>query len=329
MAEQHDFDALAQRTAEEHRRLFRRASLELETTAAAELPTDERVRRSQSLDDPSLAALYFDFGRYLLITSSRPGSQPANLQGIWNESVTPPWESKYTININTEMNYWPAEVVGLPECVEPLIEMVRELAITGERTAREMYGARGWVVHHNTDLWRATAPIDGAKWGLWPTGGAWLCSHLWEHYLYNPEETYLASIYPVLRGSALFFLDTLQTDPATGYLVTNPSLSPENSHGHGSSLIHGPTMDMQILRDLFDQVARAAEILGNDADFAACGRTQLARWANCRSGLSIGMRMPKNRTTAMSRICTAFFRAARSTSTARQSLPLQLAAAWN
>jgi alpha-L-fucosidase 2 len=263
-AQDKGFRAIADAAAADHRRLYRRVGIDLGRTAAAHLPTDERIRRSQEVDDPALAALYFNYGRYLLIASSRLGSQPANLQGIWNEHTAPPWGSKYTININTEMNYWPAQVTGLGECVEPLIAMVEELAVTGAVTARRMYGARGWVAHHNTDLWRATAPIDGALWGLWPTGGAWLCLHLWEHYEYGLDRAYLERVYPVLHGAALFFLDTLQVDPETGHLVTNPSLSPELAHGHGSSLIHGPTMDMQILRDLFDRVAEAAGILGRD-----------------------------------------------------------------
>ncbi|MGN6122383.1 MAG: glycoside hydrolase family 95 protein [Sphingomonas oligoaromativorans] len=263
------FDTIAQDTTAEHRRLFRRVTLDLGRTSAADRPTDERIRLSPSSDDPALAALYFQYGRYLLICSSRPGSQPANLQGIWNDSTKPPWGSKYTININTEMNYWPAEPAALQECVEPLIAMVRDLAETGARTAREMYGARGWVAHHNTDLWRATAPIDGAQFGLWPMGGAWLCLHLWDHYDYGTDTAYLASVYPLMRGAALFFLDTLQTDPVSGRLVTNPSLSPENVHPYGASLCAGPSMDMQILRDLFDRTARAAILLGRDPDFVA------------------------------------------------------------
>jgi alpha-L-fucosidase 2 len=252
-----------------HRALFRRVAIDLGRTAAADLPTDARIRAAETVDDPALAALYFDYGRYLLICSSRAGTQPANLQGIWNDSLTPPWEAKYTVNINTQMNYWPAEVTALPECVEPLINMVRELAITGERTARTMYGARGWVCHHNTDLWRATAPVDGAQWGLWPTGGAWLCTHLWDRYDYGLDLAFLRSIYPLMRGAALFFLDTLQRDSATGLLVTSPSLSPENVHPHRASICAGPAMDQQILRDLFDQVTRAAAIVGGDAAFAA------------------------------------------------------------
>ena len=259
------FARIAAETAQAHRALFGRVSLDLGHTPAADRPTDERIATSASSDDPALAALYFDYGRYLLIASSRPGTQPANLQGIWNDSTKPPWESKYTININTEMNYWPAEPVALAECTQPLIDMVRDLAVTGARTAREMYGARGWVAHHNTDLWRATAPIDGAQWGLWPTGGAWLCMHLWHRYDYGRDAPYLKSVYPLMAGACRFFLDVLHTDPRTGFLVTNPSLSPENVHPHGASLCAGPTMDMQIVRDLFACTARAAAILRTDA----------------------------------------------------------------
>lgn len=278
------FAQILQRATDEHRRLFRRVTLDLGSAPAAAVPTDQRIAQSESVADPALAALYFDYARYLLIACSRPGTQPANLQGLWAEGLDPPWGCKYTININTQMNYWPAERLALPECVEPLERMLRELAVTGERTAREMYGARGWVVHHNTDLWRASAPIDGARWGMWPTGGAWLCTHLWQHYRYHPDRAWLTSVYPVMRGAALFFLDTLQVDPATGHLVTNPSLSLENSHGHGSALIHGPAMDMQILRDLFDQVARAADLLGEDADLAAQLRATRARLLPDRIG---------------------------------------------
>ncbi|MEO8375669.1 MAG: glycoside hydrolase family 95 protein [Sphingomonas bacterium] len=278
------FARIAAETAAEHRRLFHGVSFDLGRTPAADLPTDERIRTSETSDDPALAALYFHYGRYLLICSSRPGSQPANLQGIWNESTKPPWGSKYTININTEMNYWPAEPTGLAECTAPLIAMVRDLAETGARTAREMYGARGWVAHHNSDLWRATAPIDGAQWGLWPMGGAWLCTHLWERYDYGRDLAYLRSVYPLIRGAALFFLDVLQPDPESGELVTNPSVSPENIHPKGASLCAGPAMDMQILRDLFDQVAAAATILKVDADLAAQLRTARGRLAKDRIG---------------------------------------------
>jgi alpha-L-fucosidase 2 len=250
---------------QEHQRLFRRVRLDLGTSEAATLPTNVRIAHFAGGNDPQLAELYFQFGRYLLISSSRPGGQPAALQGIWNESMSPPWGGKYTININTEMNYWPAESCNLGECVEPLIAMVQDLAQTGARTAKEMYGARGWVVHHNTDLWRASAPIDGPGWGMWPSGGAWLCLHLWEHYAYSGDRAYLATIYPLLKGASEFFLDTLVEEPKHHWLVTNPSLSPENQHPHGAAVCAGPTMDMQILRDLFTNTITATQVLGVDA----------------------------------------------------------------
>jgi alpha-L-fucosidase 2 len=253
----------------DHRRLFRKVAVDFGTTGAALRPTDERIRLSPTTDDPALAALYFQYGRYLLIACSRPGGHPANLQGLWNDKMNPPWGGKFTININTEMNYWPAEPTGLAECVKPLVEMVRDLSVTGAQTAKAMYGARGWVAHHNTDLWRATAPIDGAEYGVWPTGGAWLCKHLWDHYDYGRDTAYLADVYPVMKGAALFFLDALVVDPKSGRLVTNPSISPENDHGHGSSLVAGPTMDQAIIRDLFDSCIAAARILGRDAPLAA------------------------------------------------------------
>ena len=263
------FDDLRTAHVAEHRRLFRRVSLDLGTTAAARQPTDQRIRNSATSDDPALAALYFQYARYLLISCSRPGTQPANLQGLWNDKLSAPWGSKYTININTEMNYWPAEPTNLAECVQPLVQMVRELAVTGARTAKVNYGARGWVAHHNTDVWRATAPIDGAQWGLWPTGGAWLCLHLWDHYDYNRDRSYLADVYPLMRGAAEFFLDTLVEDRKHGAWVTSPSVSPENHHPFGTSVCAGPAMDSQILRDLFAHCIEAAKILGHDAKFSA------------------------------------------------------------
>ena len=261
------FERIAADAVAAHRRLFRRVAIDLGQTPAADLPTDQRVAADNAAADPALATLYFQYARYLLIACSQPGGQPATLQGLWNENLKPPWGSKYTININTEMNYWPAHSANLSECIAPLVQMIREIAETGARTAKTMYGARGWVAHHNVDLWRATAPIDGAKYGLWPTGGAWLCTHLWEHWDYTRDRAFLASVYPLMAGASRFFLDTLQRDPKSGFLVTNPSLSPENDHGHGSSLCAGPTMDMAILRDLFGQTAAAARILGHDADF--------------------------------------------------------------
>ncbi|MCB0801437.1 MAG: glycoside hydrolase family 95 protein, partial [Bacteroidales bacterium] len=192
------FDELKNNHIAEHQRLFRRVSFDLGTSAAAKKPTDQRLRDfAKGSDDPSLVPLYYQFGRYLLISSTRPGTQPANLQGIWNESTNPPWQSKYTININTEMNYWPAETTNLSELTEPLIRMVKDLAETGKRTAQVHYGARGWVCHHNTDIWRSTQPIDGPQWGMWPMGGAWLCTHLWEHYQFTGDRKFLTDVYPV------------------------------------------------------------------------------------------------------------------------------------
>jgi alpha-L-fucosidase 2 len=256
----------------DYQTLFHRVTIDLGQSDAMALPTDERIKHFAEGNDPQLAALYYQFGRYLLISCSRPGGQPAGLQGLWNESKNPPWGGKYTININTEMNYWPAESGNLAECVEPLIEMVKNLTVTGGRTAKEMYGARGWVVHHNTDLWRATGPIDLPDSGMWPSGGAWLCLQLWDRYEFGGDKKYLRQIYPVLKGACEFFLDTLQQDPAHKWLVTNPSLSPENGHPGGSALAAGPTMDMQILRDLFTNTITAAETLGKDDGF----RRQLA-----------------------------------------------------
>jgi len=262
-----NFDKLLAAHIEEHQRLFRRVSLDVGSSDSMKLPTDERIKNFGKGNDPQFAALYFQFGRYLLISSSRPGGQPANLQGLWNQSMNPPWQSKYTININTEMNYWPAEVCNLGECVEPLIAMVKDLSVTGARTAQEMYGARGWVAHHNTDLWRATGPIDFADAGMWPSGGAWLCDHLWDRYQFSGDKKYLKEAYPVMRGAAQFFLDTLQEDPTNHWLVTNPSISPENNHPFGSAVVAGPAMDEEILRDLFSNCIEASKVLDTDSDF--------------------------------------------------------------
>ena len=267
-----------------HQKLFRRVEMNLgDSGAAVKLPTPERLDHFAEGKDPQLAVLYYQYGRYLLISCSRPGGQPATLQGLWNDSMNPPWESKYTVNINTEMNYWPAESANLGECVAPLQAMLVDLSESGGRTARAMYGARGWVVHHNTDLWRASAPIDGS-WGQWPTGGAWLCQTLWEHYLFSNDETYLRQIYPLLKGAAQFFLDTLVEDPATHFLVTNPSMSPEHLYRDSVTVCAGPTMDMQILRDLFAECSMAAETLGPDPEFRAQVVAARARLAPLKIG---------------------------------------------
>jgi alpha-L-fucosidase 2 len=278
------FDALRAAHVAELQRLFRRVSLDLGSSAAAQEPTDERIRRFGEGHDPQLAALYFQFGRYLLISSSRPGSQPANLQGDWNDQVKPPWDSKYTININTEMNYWPAESTNLSELVEPLTRMVLDLAETGARTAKVQYGARGWVAHHNTDLWRATGAVDGPQYGMWPTGGAWLCQQLWAHDLYSRDMEYLARVYPAMKGASEFFLDTLVEEPVHKWLVTSPSLSPENPHPFGTSIVAGPAMDSEILRDLFANTKKAAEILGRDPELRKQLETTRARLAPSQIG---------------------------------------------
>ncbi len=277
-------DRLLARHMEEHQKMFRRVSLDLGGSEAMQLPTDERVRNFKNGNDPQFAALYFQFGRYLLLSSSRPGGQPANLQGLWNQSMNPSWGSKYTININTEMNYWPAEICNLPECVEPLIAMVKDLTQTGARTAKEMYGAGGWVAHHNTDLWRATGPIDLASSGMWPTGGAWLCDHLWDHYVFSPDKAYLKEVYPVMRGAAQFFLDTLVEDPTNHWLVTCPSVSPEKNTPYGTGICAGPSMDEEILRDLFTHCMEASQILNTDAAF----RKQLEQTRARLAPLQIG-----------------------------------------
>jgi alpha-L-fucosidase 2 len=271
-----------------HRALFGRLSLRLGRPDAGTVPTDARIAAVPQTDDASLAtlaALYLQYGRYLLISSSRPGSQPANLQGIWNEGTNPPWGGKYTININTEMNYWPAEAANLAPCVEPLVTMVEELVVSGAAVARESYGARGWVAHHNTDLWRAAAPIDGPNWGMWPCGGAWLCKTLWDHYEYNPDDAYLARIYPALKGAAMFFVDVLVEDPKGRGLVTSPSISPENPHRDGVAVCAGPAMDRQIVRDLFAWALAAHDKLRDpDADFRKAVEAKRARLAPDRIG---------------------------------------------
>ena len=249
----------------DQQQLFRRVQVDLGKTDSANLPTDERLKRAGKEPDPNLAALYFNFGRYLLIASSRPGSQPANLQGLWNDQLKPPWDSKWTVNINTEMNYWPAEVCNVSECHEPLFDLIEECAETGRKTAQAHYAAGGWVLHHNTDIWRGTAPINAANHGTWVTGGAWLCHHLWERYLFTGDKDFLRKrAYPLMKGAATFFSDYLVRDPKTGLLVSGPSNSPEQG-----GMVMGPTMDHQIIRDLFANTAKAAAILGVDKEFAS------------------------------------------------------------
>lgn len=269
-----------------YQKYFKRVKLDLGITPAASFPTDERLKNFSSTNDPHMVSLYYQFGRYLLISSSQPGGQPANLQGIWNNRLNPPWDSKYTININTEMNYWPAERTNLAELHRPLLEMVKELSITGQETARTMYGTRGWMAHHNTDIWRMNGAIDGAFWGMWTAGGAWLTQHLWEHYLYNGDKSYLASVYPALKGAALFYVDFLIEHPQYKWLVVSPGNSPENApKAHdGSSLDAGTTMDNQIVYDVFSSTIRTAQILGKDAAFVDTLKQMRSRLAPMHIG---------------------------------------------
>jgi alpha-L-fucosidase 2 len=268
-----------------HRRLFGRFAITIGKPSARDRdPTNKRISHAEE-NTGTFAALYVQYARYLMLSSSRGTGQAANLQGLWNESTTPPWGSKYTININTEMNYWPVDAFNLSECYEPLVRLVEELSISGAHTARVMYGARGWVAHHNTDIWRATAPIDGPFWGIWPMGGAWLCSTLWDHYDYVRDQALLDRIYPLIKGASLFFVDTLVEDPKGRGLVTSPSLSPENAHHPGVSICAGPAMDRQILRDLFDHTLEAHKLLRDpDADFAATIADKRARLPADRIG---------------------------------------------
>jgi alpha-L-fucosidase 2 len=259
------YDTLRAEHVADYRALFARVSLDLGASPTAASPTDERIRDFAAGRDPQLVALVFQYGRYLLISSSRPGGQPANLQGVWNESNTPPWDSKYTTNINTEMNYWPAEETNLAQCQLPLFAAMKDLQASGAITAREQYNARGWVLHHNFDLWRGTAPINASNHGIWQTGGAWLSTHLWEHYLFSGDRQFLRdTAYPLMKGAALFFVDTLVKDPKSGYLVTGPGNSPEQG-----GLVMGPAMDREIVRTLFGEVIAASRILNVDGDLRA------------------------------------------------------------
>ena len=253
-----------------YQKYFKRVKLDLGVNqTAATLPTDERLKNFNSTNDPSFVTLYYQFGRYLLISSSQPGGQAANLQGIWNDRINPPWDSKYTININAEMNYWPAEKTNLAELHEPFIQMTKDLSVTGQQTARDMYGARGWAAHHNTDIWRATGAIDGATWGVWSAAGGWMSQHLWEHYLYSGNKNFLASVYPVLKGAATFYVDFLIEHPTKKWWVINPDMSPENAPAahQNSSLDAGTTMTNQIVFEIFTTTIKAAEILKKDAAF--------------------------------------------------------------
>lgn len=270
---------------------FNRVSLSLggENTKTARQETVKRIAGFSQGNDPALAALMFQYGRYLLISSSQPGGQPANLQGIWNHQLNAPWDGKYTININTEMNYWPAEVTNLSETHEPLFDLVQDLSVTGRETARTMYGCNGWVAHHNTDIWRVTGPVDKAFYGTWPVGGAWLTTHLWQHYLYTGDKDFLRKSYPAMKGAADFFLGYMILHPKYGWKVTAPSMSPE--HGpkgedtkKASTIVSGCTMDNQIIFDVLSNTLAASEILELSAAYRDSLRTLLSEMAPMQIG---------------------------------------------
>lgn len=271
--EQNSYETLRSNHIEKYKEQFDRVTLFLNAKDFNNIPTDERLKNFLCVEDKGLMALLFQYGRYLLISSSQPGGQPANLQGIWNDKQYAPWDSKYTVNINTEMNYWPAEITNLSECHHPLFKMLEELSETGETVARDMYGANGWVLHHNTDLWRAAGPVDGAYWGMWPNGGAWLCTHLWQHYLYNGDKEFLERVYPVMKGASEFYLESMVPYPEKGWMVLSPSISPEHGPVYAdsskgkSSVVAGCTMDNQIILDLLWQTCQAAKELEKDTIF--------------------------------------------------------------
>ena len=265
---------------------YNRVSLTLPKSVNSGLETDQRVAAfEKDATDLDLVALMMQYGRYLLISSSQPGGQPANLQGVWNDKLNAPWDSKYTININAEMNYWPALVGNLAETQEPLFSMIRDLSETGAKTAREMYGCQGWVAHHNTDLWRIAGPVDATPWGMFPTGGAWLTTHIWQHYLFTGDKEFLAAYYPIMKGAADFLLDYMQEYPkdgelknAAGWLVTVPTVSPEHGpQGKGTNVCAGSTMDNQIAFDVLSATAQAAKILGKDNSQLSTLNSQLSK----------------------------------------------------
>ncbi|MEQ6120696.1 glycoside hydrolase family 95 protein [Reichenbachiella sp. MALMAid0571] len=259
-----DYESIKKKHIEDYQALYSRFELEFSGENRENIPTDKRIYEFwKDPNDPALLSLYVKYGRYLMISASRPGGQPSNLQGIWNNQINPPWKSKYTTNINAEMNYWPAEVTNLSECHEPFIELVNECAITGELTAREHYGCNGWVLHHNTDIWRGTAPINLPFIGPWPSGSGWVSHHIWEKYLFTQDEDFLRKEYQVIKKAAQFYSEFLIEDPKTGWLISTPSNSPEIG-----GLVAGPTMDHQIIRSLFKVCIEASGILGADKAFA-------------------------------------------------------------
>ena len=291
-----DYDQSLQAHVSKFQSMMHRMSLSLGPDRYADEPTDERLEKLPTRVDNGLIATYFAFGRYLLICSSQPGGQAANLQGIWNDKLWPAWDSKYTTNINLEMNYWPAEGAGLADLQEPLFRLIEEVSKTGAETAKTMYGKPGWVLHHNTDIWRATGPVDHAPSGMWMTGGAWVCRSLWEHWLYSRDRKFLEWAYPIMNGAAEFLDAMLIKEPSHGWLVISPSVSPENSHPTPEgrlALSYGTTMDNELLRDLFHHVADAAHVLKTDAALAkhyeahadSLPPLQIGRWGQLQEWL--------------------------------------------
>ena len=277
---------LLKRHVTKYQEQYNRVQLTLPKSANSGLETDKRVAAfEKDANDLDMVALMMQYGRYLLISSSQPGGQPANLQGVWNDKMNAPWDSKYTININAEMNYWPATVGNLMETQLPFFSMIHDLSETGAKTAKDMYGCSGWVAHHNTDLWRIAGPVDGTPWGMFPTGGAWLTTHIWQHYLYTGDKQFLAEYYPVMKGAADFLMDYMQEYPdtgevkqAAGWLMTVPTVSPEHGpRGKGTNVTAGSTMDNQIVFDVLSQTLQAAQVLGKDQQQQATLRSKLAK----------------------------------------------------
>jgi len=266
-AVQYSYNDLKERHVKKYKEQYDRVSLSLPSSSNKSLPTDKRLNAFTNSTDWGMVALLFNYGRYLLISSSQPGGQPANLQGIWNNKKDAPWDSKYTININAEMNYWPSEICNLTETNGPLFSMIKDLSEQGAKTAKQMYDCNGWMAHHNTDLWRITGPVDGAFWGMYPNGGAWLATHLWQHYLYTGDKKFLEEWYPVIKGTADFYLDYMQKHPSYGWLVVVPSVSPEQGPNGKTSVTAGCTMDNQIAFDALSNTLNAAKALGIDAEY--------------------------------------------------------------
>ena len=270
------FEKALEKHISDYQKLFNRSMIDLGKSELSNRPTNIRLNSYKEDKDPNLVSLLYQYGRYLLISSSRPGTQPANLQGIWNDKMTPPWDSKYTTNINTEMNYWLAEMTNLSECTLPLFEMIKDLSVTGQNVAKEHYNQKGWVLHHNTDIWRGAAPINAANHGIWMGGSGWMCEHLWWHYEYTGDKKFLSeTAYPIMKGAAEFYAGYLVPDPKhPEWLISGPSNSPENG-----GLVMGPTMDHQIIRNLFANTIDAAKVLGVDAEFIVLLKNKMAKIA--------------------------------------------------